>query len=143
MYLLLSHCPSQFAGWGGRAVPSPAQTHGLLLFPSCFFYRNQILGIGARLVFSSVRIQRQHWRGYSELCFHTSLAKARVMQKAPRFPVVHKLICQLPCSSINQDCIWTAVYLVDLNHLSSSEFKQSVYEFLKYTKLCLRNVRKL
>lgn len=109
-----------------RALPSPIWRTGLSFFhPLPDNVKKKSQRIRARLVFSSVQIQRHHWKGW-QLCFEMSLVAAYIVKKAaPCFPLVSKLIfffstpVQQHKSGLHLDCC-SVCYLVDLNPLSSS-----------------------
>lgn len=128
MYLLLFHCPSQFARWRGSASYCilPELCH-LLREEMVFFFKldnsknpppnppktpkppNFWFWQSEPDLFSVLfRFRDSTGGAYSQLCFEMSLAIAHIAKKAPCFPLVCKLIFPLLCSSINQDCILSA-----------------------------------
>lgn len=128
MYLLLFHCPSQFARWRGSTsycvLPEPCHLlrEEMVFFLTLIIQKThpqtppkpqklQTSGSGSQPDLFSVLFRFRDSTGgaYSQLCFEMSLAMAYIVKKAPCFPLVCKLIFPLLCSSINQDCILLSV----------------------------------
>lgn len=141
MYLLLFHCPSQFARWRGSTsycvLPEPCHLlrEEMVFFLTLIIQKNPApyppktqktpnfwFWQPARLVFSSVQIQRQHWRGLQSVMFWNELGNGTYCEESSLFPTCLQVDFSTPVqqhkSGLHFVCL--VCYFVDLNHLRSS-----------------------